>query len=555
MEEDGNAPPPFWLQSSNSLHELDYNRRRRLSRASSFLLNSSAFLIVLLVIVLCFILIVIPKFVQFTSQLIRPQSVKKSWDSLNLLLVLFAIVCGFLSRNTGDDSRASFEDPSVSSRRTMKSNPTTPRRWDGYTDHRPNHYTLNRMRSSSSYPDLRLQESTFDAGDHRWRFYDDTHVTNHRYLSSDQLHRRRETRPELERLDSDAKSIGFDRSEIREDVYSQPAIPSPPRPRSPPPRVSPPRPPSPPPTPPPPANTTPPPKVVKRRPKRTHKVHSHTPDTEIDQQNENGDSDVANFQRIQLPPLSPPSFYRESEQKSNRNEKKRGGASKEIWSALRRRKKKQRQKSIESFEAIIASQRASTPSSPPPPPPLPSPSVLQNLFSSKKGKGKKVQSTPPPEPPASSEPKPKTEDRNQMLKPHEPPMELDRLSSLNDEEYNTRIGGESPYHPIPPPPPPPPPFRMHGDFDSVGSNSSTPRAISPEMDESEADGPPATGERKLVKDSTIPIFCSSPDVNSKADKFIARFRADLKLQKMNSIKEKTARKRSNLGRTSGPGPK
>ncbi|KAA0059415.1 serine/arginine repetitive matrix protein 1-like [Cucumis melo var. makuwa] len=562
MEEDGNAhSPPFWLQSSNSsLHELRYSRRRRLSRASSFLLNSSAFLIVLLVIVLCFILIVIPKFVQFTSQLIRPQSVKKSWDSLNLLLVLFAIVCGFLGRNAGgDDSRGSFEDRSVSSRRSMKSNPTTPRRWDGYTDHRPNHFTLNRMRSSSSYPDLRLQESSFDAGDHQWRFYDDTHVTNHRYSSSDQLHRRRETQPELERQDSEAKSIVFDRSEIR-DVYSEPVIPSPPR--SPPPQVSPPRPPSPPPTPPPPANTIP--KMVKRRPKRTHKVHSHTPEEEINQQHENGDSDVANFQRIQLPPLSPPLFYRESEQKSSKNEKKRTGASKEIWSALRRRKKKQRQKSVESFEAIIASQRASTSSlpppspPPPPPPPLPSPSVLQNLFSSRKGKHKKVQSTSLPDPPppsiASSEPKPKAEDQNQILKPQDPPMELDRLSSLNDEEYHTRIGGESPYHPIPPPPPPPPPFRMHGDFDSVGSNSSTPRAISPEMDESEADAPPATSERKLVKDPTIPMFCSSPDVNSKADKFIARFRADLKLQKMNSIKEKTTRKRSNLGRTSGPGP-
>ncbi|KAG6575459.1 hypothetical protein SDJN02_24173, partial [Cucurbita argyrosperma subsp. argyrosperma] len=559
MEEDGNAPPPFWLQPSNSLHELDDHRRRhRLSRASSFLLNSSAFLVVLLVIVLCFIWIVIPKFVQFGSQLIRPQSMKKSWDSLNLVLVLFAIVCGFLSRNAGDDSRDSFEDRSVSSRRIIKSNPRNPRQWDGYADHRPIHYTVNRMRSSSSYPDLRLQESSLDAGDQRWRSYDDTHVPNNRFPSSDQLHRRREARPELEREDSDVKSIGFDRSEIREDVYSQLPIPSPPR--SPPPQVSPPRSPSPPPTPPPPANTTP--KVVKRRPKRTHKVHSHTPAGEIDQHNKNGDSDVAEFQRIPLPPLSPPLFYRESEQKSVKNEKKRGGAPKEIWSALRRRRKKQRQKSIESFEAIVASQRPSTsslpPPSPPPPPPLSSPSVLQVLFTSKKGRGKKVQSTPSPESPpsiASSEPKPIIEDQNHLLKPHEPPVELARLNSLNDEEYSTRIGGESSFHPIPPPPPPPPPFRMHGDFDSVGSNSSTPRAVSPDMDESEADGKPAAGERKPVKNSTIPMFCSSPDVNSKADKFIARFRADLKLQKMNSIKEKTARKRSNLGRTPGPGPR
>lgn len=557
MEEDRNAPPPFWLQSSNSLHQVEYNRRRRLSRASSFLLNSSAFLIVLIVLILCFILIVIPKVVQFTTQLIRPQSVKKSWDSLNLLLILFAIVCGFLTRNTGDDNRSSFEDRSVSSRRTMKSNPTTPRRWDGYSDHQPSHYTVNRMRSSSSYPDLRLQDSSLDAGNERWRFYDDTHVPNHR------LHRHPEVRPELEREDSVARSIGFDRSEIREDIYAQPAIPSPPR--SPPPRISPPRSPSLPPTPPPPANTTP--KVVKRRPKRTHKVHSHTPEGEIDQQQKNGDSDVADFQPIQLPPLSPPSFYRESGQKSSKNDKKRGGAPKEFWSALRRRKKKQRQKSIESFETVIASERASTSTLPPPspsppsPPPLPSPSVLQNLFSSKKGKGKKAYSTPLPKPSPqstfSSEPKPDIEDQIHLINHPEPPIELERLSSLNDDEYNnTRIRGESPFHPIPPPPPPPPPpFRMHGDFDSVGSNSSTPRAASPDMDESETDGPPAIRERKLVKDSTTAMFCSSPDVNSKADKFIARFRADLKLQKMNSFKEKTARKRSNLGRSRGPGPK
>ncbi|XP_022143734.1 uncharacterized protein C6orf132 homolog [Momordica charantia] len=552
MEGDGDAPPPFWLQSSNSLHHLDYNRRprRRLSRASSFLLNSSAFLIVLLVIVLCFILIVIPKFVHFGSQLLRPQSVKKSWDSLNLVLVLFAIVCGFLSRNTGDDSKASFEDRSVSSKRTGKSNPTTPRRWYGYSDDRPTHYTLNRMRSSSSYPDLRLQESLLDAGDERWRFYDDTHVHNHRLPASDQLHRRREARPELEHEDFGARSTGFDRSGIREEVYSKPRMLSPPR-----------SPPPPPPTLPPPPKTTP--TVVKRRPMRTHKVHSHTPDGEIDRQHKNGDSDVADCQRIQLPPLSPPAFYQESEQKIGKNEKKRGGPTKEFWTtALRRRKKKQRQKSIESFETILSSQRPSTsslpPASPPPPPPLPPPSVFQNLFSSKKGKGRKGQSLTLPEPPppsiASSEPKPEIGDQNQLSNLHEPPMELERLSSINDEEYNTRIGGESPFHPIPPPPLPFK-FARHGNFDSSGSNSSTPRAVSPDMEESEADGPPAAGQMRLLKDSATPMFCSSPDVNSKADKFIERFRADLKLQKMNSIKEKKARKRSNLGREPGPGPK
>lgn len=35
----------------------------------------------------------------------------------------------------------------------------------------------------------------------------------------------------------------------------------------------------------------------------------------------------------------------------------------------------------------------------------------------------------------------------------------------------------------------------------------------------------------------------SPDVNNKADMFIARFRANLKLEKMNSIREKQHREK------------
>lgn len=42
------------------------------------------------------------------------------------------------------------------------------------------------------------------------------------------------------------------------------------------------------------------------------------------------------------------------------------------------------------------------------------------------------------------------------------------------------------------------------------------------------------GEHK----EAAPLFCPSPDVNDKADMFIARFRAGLKLEKVNSIREK-----------------
>lgn len=44
------------------------------------------------------------------------------------------------------------------------------------------------------------------------------------------------------------------------------------------------------------------------------------------------------------------------------------------------------------------------------------------------------------------------------------------------------------------------------------------------------------GERVAVEGTAV--FCPSPDVDNKADLFIARFREGLKLEKLNSIREK-----------------
>uniref|UniRef100_A0A453EYV1 Uncharacterized protein n=2 Tax=Aegilops tauschii subsp. strangulata TaxID=200361 RepID=A0A453EYV1_AEGTS len=64
-----------------------------------------------------------------------------------------------------------------------------------------------------------------------------------------------------------------------------------------------------------------------------------------------------------------------------------------------------------------------------------------------------------------------------------------------------------PSPPMPPPPPPPP------------------------MLEGEEEVPSVTA-------SPAPSYCASPDVNTKADNFIERFRAGLKLEKINSYREK-----------------
>ncbi|KAM1161152.1 hypothetical protein ACFX2B_000280 [Malus domestica] len=85
-----------------------------------------------------------------------------------------------------------------------KSNPSTPRQWyDQYPDRSRTvdnqssgaTSTMDRgVRTSSSYPDLRQQEPSWNVvRDERWRSHDDTHVAGYRIPGSDpqhQLHRR-----------------------------------------------------------------------------------------------------------------------------------------------------------------------------------------------------------------------------------------------------------------------------------------------------------------------------------------------------------------------------
>ncbi|KAI9119402.1 hypothetical protein K1719_010077 [Acacia pycnantha] len=128
MEEDEDMLPPFWLQS-----DVDRGRCRRLHRSYSFMINSGAFLICIIVIASVIVFIVLPTLHSFSSHIFRLQLVKKSWDSLNLVLVLFAIVCGLLSRNNNETPRSSedrrFSEP-TSNQEFGKSNPETPtRRW------------------------------------------------------------------------------------------------------------------------------------------------------------------------------------------------------------------------------------------------------------------------------------------------------------------------------------------------------------------------------------------------------------------------------------------
>ncbi|XP_021817229.1 probable LIM domain-containing serine/threonine-protein kinase DDB_G0286997 [Prunus avium] len=593
MEEEEDMLPPFWLQPSDSFRQA--NRRLRRSSSSVFF-SSGAFVLALLAIALVFVFFIIPSVLSFTSQIFRPHLVKKSWDSLNLVLVLFAIVCGFLSRNTNNDgnisSPSSYDQVhnqtvfNSSSPQAPKSNPSTPRQWfDQYSDRTVyNHSSsstsaaMNRgVRTSSSYPDLRQQEASWVAREDRWRFYDDTHVVNYRVSGSDPLHHRRhrswheesvQLPVEEEAEQVQTKTIQVDTFAIRTEQVNSPHTQIPTAQSDPPlqPSPSPPR-RSPSPSQPPPPTT--------RKSRRTYQAIGEKENSGSTQSLERNDNLEAK-KNLPLPPArsppSPPSPPPRISKSAGKDVKKRGVATTKefLITSLRRKKKKQRQKSVENFESLLASASSAPysllppPSPPPPPPPLPPPpSVFHNLFSSKKSnKPKKTMQSipqPPPPPPVAAKAstahllKTKAQMRA-MMATQKPPLPVKVSTFINEDDENANSGGESPLVRIPPPPPLPP-FRMpemkfvvHGDFVRIKSNNSS-RSGSPDLDDgddpdSAVSSPTMETKRTPMESGESPkaMFCPSPDVNTKADTFIARFRAGLRLEKMNSV-----RGRSNLG--------
>lgn len=81
---------------------------------------------------------------------------------------------------------------------------------------------------------------------------------------------------------------------------------------------------------------------------------------------------------------------------------------------------------------------------------------------------------------------------------------------------------------------------VRGDYVRVSSDISE----SSETEFTEVSIPGAgggNGDGSSQQSSMTPSFCPSPDVNTEADTFIARFREGLRLEKMNSIKEKKVR--------------
>ncbi|XP_059431692.1 uncharacterized protein LOC132165222 [Corylus avellana] len=509
-------------------------------RSSSTPLLSPPLLIVLVpIIAFAFLFFAVRPFLSLTSHVLRPNTVKKSWDSLNIFLVLFAILCGIFARKNDDGLLP--EETANASSASNKTNEgegeqSTSQQWFRYSETKiydtpsgaPATGVTRLKRSSSSYPDLR-QESLWETGDDRFqfRFFDDFEINKYQSLR----HRNEPEEPE--------KIIPVDTFALR----SSPSHPPPP-PKSPPP----------PPT---------PPQAVHHLPKRTYRtVRRNDDDTESTQTRPPPPP----------PPIPPPSPARiRSEQKHGKSERSKSSFKKELamaWNSLYKQRKRKRNK----IKTNVFDEQVQSPAEPvrhtrPPPPPPPPPSVFHSLFR-KGSKRKKVHSvsTPPPPPPPPPPVRSSRSSERKIPAPPPPPEHSRRRGSSYStagrpplptrentwEENVNGVGGRIPVIPMPPLPPPPP-FKMpemrfvapEGSFRVRSAQSS--RCGSPELGDADANKE-SLDETVNAMDGAGSVFCPSPDVNVKAETFIARLRDGWRLEKMNSYREK-----EKMGLSPGPG--
>ncbi|CAL9197934.1 unnamed protein product [Musa hybrid cultivar] len=525
----------------------------------------------LLVLFAIFILFCLPSLFSASFRGFRAVFVRNGWDTLNFVLVLFAVLCGVLGRrNSGDGTGKS---PSASSPKDVCYDDLSAQ-LSSYLDHAAvGHSTrMRRMRSSSSYPDLR-QEAAWGGASvaEGWQFFDDIHLYRRRSDSGSW---------ESQRFGgSSGKAIPVASFVIRQS--RSPVSRSPPS--------------QPPPTPPTTAqrlpkrnleklphnvvekdaifetrNSQPPSSPPTAQPRRRHgrgrslekfperevegdanpgtrhrrsRTVEDLPDWKVEQHWNMGAQKPHTPHPTRRPPSpSPPS--QPHEVKTN-NKKRRGGGAKDIAAAIALfyKKKKRGSKTKRSHDDISLYMGASS-SSPPRPR---SSSVLHHLFSHKKSKnrGFHSSSTSPPHsppsppslpstwrsakkssPPPSPPPPPPTRQykRQAPLPPAPPQGKLDkRKEKLNLSDF--------PLPPSSPLLPPPPPLasssqELFSDDEEAGNT------------DSERFGGTAANTGENGTDEGVAVFCPSPDVDNKSELFIARFRARLKLEKLNSIREK-----------------
>ena len=368
-------------------------------------------------------------------------------DFLCLALVLFAIACGLLSKNNGENTvREEIYRASVTSNdseMSYKSNPSIPNQRNGYAD-RTDQILLHYP------PEI--------AGVEYWRLSGGGYITNYQCISSDSLQHCRNLKEFEEGFDSKRDSRA---TFSVNDEETSPSF-SPLYQISVPPLVTPPQ------------LSSPPGAVVV---------------AEVERINE-GDGGFE-------PELLGEDFQA-MEVEISKNEKQREVESKETKRKRNKNKNKMKkwQKGVDNFKEFVTPQHRFNRNLSPPPAPGPPVTVHQYQISSIVGETKRGFPSPP-----ESSPQKLIAVRTQNSTVEQPPSGALAPPSTTAELQNL-MKGES---------------KRNEDAERKGAR-----------------------------------FCGSPDVNSKADSFIETFRAGLKLERMNSMKERQRKTRTSILGRKGP---
>uniref|UniRef100_A0A7C8YGY3 Uncharacterized protein n=1 Tax=Opuntia streptacantha TaxID=393608 RepID=A0A7C8YGY3_OPUST len=569
MEEE--ETPPFW-QPPTTITRRSVRRRPVLHSSLVIIIVPSLSLFFIVFILLPSITArIIPK-PNTPLQSPKGVSVKRSWDSINIVLVVFAILCGVLARRNDDALTPENQEERINggdavlqgpSKAECRSGSGAPQ-WVGYAEQRI--YSpastpvtgVSRLRRTVSEMPPMQQQYEWDTGNDRLRFFDDFDIdkfyqSNHHYQfinpeTNPIESENNRVEPNANRFEPDidgglVKEIPVDTFvlETRGELPS-PSITPPSSPPSSAPHAPPTIPPPPPPPPPPNQRTF---QTIPRRTGVRHAPHPPPPPGNHNKPKRTFQSTHREERPTQAPPPPPPPPPPPRPptpplsrggwgEKRKRSSRKRMNATKEIATAIasfynhRKRKRKQKSNKLNYEDRSSPPSMVESTPPPPPPPPPPLPSVLHSLFR-KGSKSKKVHSlsssmpAPPPPPP-----RPPHSSRKAPLPPR-PVIDL-----FDREENLPNSGTESLLTPIPPPPPP----MRQEDYDRV--RWGVPEAEVEESRSGEMKGGDEERESESVSvsSSRTVTACPSPDVNAKAETFIARHHHGWRLEKLNSWREK-----------------
>jgi hypothetical protein len=506
-------------------------------------------------------------------------SFKSGWDVVNLCLVLFAILCGLLGRSGDGDASPSARRQQAAGKKLLERQMATEAPgmdavWESYGSAYPGGVQqqqhaggsgIRRMKSTSSYPELRLGSDgvwALASPDAAWRFRDDADLYRARRperpwdvhpqrtvktIPVDTFVERRQGSPPRERRRSVERMAEVEDERTRQKTvgpatsgrrWTVDAVPEQQQ--------------AAPPSPPPPPAPAPVPPRRRRgslenfpRPEELEEVRNPSQAPWRRRRSRS----VENLPRPEevlveeviiqgirnpppaamVPPVTPPST-------ASRSTKKRSGSvggAKELASAIALFYQKKRKSitmkakrrphhhhhsddhcSPPSSDTSASPEATANSTAPPPPPPPPPASIFSNLF--KKGsKSRRIHSVAPPSPPTTRRSRKPPTPPARPAPPAPPPPPVRPRAHAHPQQppmYPRRVYYT--YYPLPPPSPPLPP--------------------APLVSEGEEDAPSVTA-------SPAPAYCASPDVNAKADRFIESFREGLKLEKLNSYREKWQR--------------